>query len=429
LNRFKNTLALSGFPISKAQSDLKDIKQVLAKDAENYLSAKKWEIFQYHSKENSFYKSLLNNSEVSSWEDIPILEKQDLQIPLEQRLSNNYRLKDVYVSKTSGSSGHPFSYAVDKYAHALTWSTYFEFYKQYDIRIGQSYEARFYGMPKEPFPHLKERVKDKIINRFRFNIFDLSEEKLSLFLQKFKTTAFDYMNGYTSSIVRFAKFLNAKGVVLKEVCPSLKVCITTSEMLFDSDRTLLVKQLGIPVVNEYGASESGIIAFENPNLEWRLNLNTLYVEVVDDNGKVLDYGNKGNILITSLYNKAHPFIRYKIGDIGAIDDKNLLSLNGRTNEFAILPSGKVVPALTFYYVTKSAIENNGLVKEMMVKQIRQDTFDIIYVAEQQLSAAQITKICKAVEDYLEPQLQLNFKRQDVIIRAKNGKLKQFVSEI
>jgi phenylacetate-CoA ligase len=32
---------------------------------------------------------------------------------------------------------------------------------------------------------------------------------------------------------------------------------------------------------------------------------------------------KRRIVITSLFNKAHPFIRYDIGDIGALDEKAL----------------------------------------------------------------------------------------------------------
>ncbi len=430
MNRFKKTLAFSGFPIRKAQKDLSAIKAELVEDATRYLTKNKWEIFNYHSKHNPFYKRFLNTSSITTWNDIPILEKSDLQVPLEERLSHSYTLKNVYNSKTSGSSGHPFSYAVDKYAHALTWSTYIDFYHQHGLEIGKSLEARFYGIPKDNFGHYKERLKDKMANRFRFDIFDLSDEQLQNFLKKFKTTTFDYINGYTSSIVRFAKFLATKNVVLKHVCPSLKVCITTSEMLFESDKELLEKQLGIPVVKEYGASEFGIIAFENTSKKWTINLNTLFVEIVDDNGKTLNFGQKGHIVITSLYNKAHPFIRYKIGDIGVLTDNYCLeSLTGRTNDFAHLPSGKVVPALTFYYVTKSAIDQTGLVKELVVKQTSKNAFKILYVASEMLSESQKLKIKHAMETYLEPDLNLSFERQDHIFRGKNGKLKQFISEI
>jgi phenylacetate-CoA ligase len=43
---------------------------------------------------------------------------------------------------------------------------------------------------------------------------DLSDPVLEKFLRHFKTK-FDYINGYTSSIVLFAKFFTAKNIVLK----------------------------------------------------------------------------------------------------------------------------------------------------------------------------------------------------------------------
>jgi phenylacetate-CoA ligase len=48
----------------------------------------------------------------------------------------------------------------------------------------------------------------------------------------------------------------------------------------------------------------------------------------------------------------------------------LKKLIGRTNDIAILPSGKKSPGLTFYYVTKSIIEDDGNVKEFVIKQTK-----------------------------------------------------------
>jgi phenylacetate-CoA ligase len=45
---------------------------------------------------------------------------------------------------------------------------------------------------------------------------------------------------------------------------------------------------------------------------------TLFVEILDENNKAVPNGQC--IVITSLYNKAHPFIRYDIGDTGILDE-------------------------------------------------------------------------------------------------------------
>ena len=292
----------------------------------------------------------------------------------------------MYVNKTSGSSGHPFVFAKEKFCHALTWSVIFDRFGWFGLDFNSSFQARFYGIPLDKIGYYKERLKDKMTTRYRFPIFNLSDEKLENFLAEFYKKKFDYINGYTSSIELFAKFLQKKNITLKDICPTLKVCIVTSEMLFPDTKALLEKQFGIPVVNEYGASELDILAFQNPKDQWMLNTETLFIEIVNEKGEVLPHGEEGKIVVTSLYNKAHPFIRYDLGDVGIIDAKStakhqfLQKLTGRTNDVATLPSGKVVPGLTFYYVTKSIIEDSGEVKEFVIKQTKANSFEITYVA-------------------------------------------------
>ncbi len=310
------------------------------------------------------------------------MTKRDLQQPLNNRLSDGFTTKNVYINKTSGSSGDPFIFAKDKFCHALTWAGFIDRYSWFNLDFNTSKQARFYGIPLNKIGYYKERFKDFLSNRYRFSVFDLSDTQLEKNLNKFKTTKFDYINGYTSSIVQFAKYLQRNNIVLNTICPTLKACIVTSEMLFEEDKILLETQFGIPVINEYGAAELGLIAFQNTKNEWIVNTEDLYVEILDDNDHILPYGEEGRVVITSLYNKAHPFIRYDLGDIGKLSKKstrtNLLleTLVGRTNDIVLLPSGKKAAGLTFYYVTKTVIEDDGNVKEFIIEQLKLDTFKI-----------------------------------------------------
>ncbi len=433
ISLFDLSLKLNGFPIEKAKAELDTIVNFSEQEYTVFLQNKKKEIVAFHLENNSFYKKLVGNEVDLKWENLPILNKQNLQKPLAERLSKGYTLKKVYLNKTSGSSGTPFVFAKDKYSHALTWASNILRFGWFGIDFNHSCQARFYGIPMDFIGYQKERFKDFLSGRFRFPVFDLSDEILEKFLQKFKSKKFDYINGYTSSIVLFAKYLEKKNIILKEICPTLKACFVTSEMLFESDKKLLEKQFGIPIINEYGASELDLIAFENPEGEWQVNAETLFVEILDENNKVLPYGEEGRIVITSLFNKANPFIRYEIGDIGILDEKStpqkpiLKKLIGRTNDVAILPSGKKSPGLTFYYVTKSIIEDDGNVKEFIIKQTKLDTFEIEYVSEKELNSEQIQKIEEAISLYLEPNLNFTFTRKKVLERTNRGKLKQFKS--
>lgn len=430
---FDLSLILNGFPIKKAKVAFEKILSIFEENYEEYVLQKRKEIAEYHLKNNPYYREIVGKDFFEKWEDLPVMTKKNFQKPLKERLSEGYTTKNVYVNKTSGSSGDPFIFAKDKPCHALTWASVIYRFGWFGVDFNSSYQARFYGIPLDFIGNKKELLKDWLSRRYRFSVFNLSDEVLERYLTVFKTKKFDYINGYTSSIVLFAKFLQKKNVILKDVCPTLKVCMVTSEMLFEDDKVLLENQFGIPIVNEYGASELDLIAFQNRNDEWQVNSETLFVEIIDDLNNVLPYGQEGRVVITSLYNKAHPFIRYDIGDIGILDEKSTFKkplfkkLIGRTNDVAILPSGKKSPGLTFYYVTKSIIEDDGNVKEFIVKQTKLDSFEIEYVSEKELSSNQIIEIENAIRLYLEDNLNFIFTRKEKLQRSKSGKLKQFQS--
>lgn len=433
LNWFSLSLQLNRFPINKAQKVLRETQQIPEAEYGHYVERKKEEIVRYHLKNNVFYKNFFGKKKFSLWEEVPIMQKGHFQRPLQERLSKDFSSKKVYTSKTSGSSGHPFIFAKDRFCHALTWAEFIDRYQWFGIDLNKSVQARFYGIPLDKIGYFRERLKDRFGFRYRFPIFNLNEAKMEEFLNDFRNKQFDYINGYTSSIVLFAKFLQKKKLKLKEICPSLKLCIVTSEMFFEEDKKLLETQFGVPTVNEYGASEIGLLAFENLKNEWIFSSETTFVEIVDKQGKAIPNGEKGRIILTSLYNKAHPFIRYDIGDTGILSVEStakkpiLQELLGRTNDVAILPSGKVVPGLTFYYITKNIIENDGLVKEFIVQQINPNRFKIIYVSEEKLIPEKLNQIKKAMDTYLEVGLEIEFQHENILNRSKRGKLKQFES--
>ena len=433
LNLFTISLKINGFPIKKAKTVLKTIQKKKDTELSTYIEAKKQEIVEYHLNHNPFYKNFASGASPQNWDSIPVMTKRHLQQPLNERLSDGFTTKNVYVNKTSGSSGDPFIFGKDKFCHALTWAGFINRYSWFNLDFNTSKQARFYGIPLNKLGYYKERFKDKLSKRYRFSVFDLSDSQLEKNVIKFKTTKFDYINGYTSSIVQFAKYLQQKNMVLKTICPSLKACIVTSEMLFETDRILLETHLGIPIINEYGAAELGLIAFQNTKNEWIVNTEDLYIEILDENNRVLPYGEEGRVVITALYNKAHPFIRYDLGDIGKLSKESTASkpiletLIGRTNDIVKLPSGKKAAGLTFYYVTKTVIEDGGNVKEFIIEQLKLDTFKISYVSSNELTNEKLATIKNAITKYLEPHLIVIFDRKTKLDRSNRGKLKQFKS--
>ena len=429
MNLINIPLILKGYPIHKAFKTLIKIKNLSISEFEEYIKCKQSEIVNFHIRHNQFYKEIVKN-ENWRWEDLPVLTKRDIQVELDVRIPSV--INSYYINKTSGSTGTPFYFAKDKFCHALTWANIQSCFSEHQV-YGKK-QARFYGISQNKKEYLYDRMKDFLLNRYRFNVFNLSENSFNNWVVNFSKIKYVYLNGYTSVLILFSKYLQSKNLVLKEICPSLKKCIVTSEMCFKEDKLLMEKYFGVQVINEYGASELDLIAFQNKENEWLINTSTLFVEILDNHNNPVPDGQSGRIVITSLYNKANPFIKYDVGDIGSIQRINakkviLKKLEGRNDDYVILADGKKAIGLTFYYVIKSIIEKKNSIKEIKIKQIEIDFFELEYISDKVLTNTQKSEINIEMIRFLNYEVKVDFKKLNHLKRTKRGKLKQFTSLI
>ena len=315
----------------------------------------------------------------------------------------------------------------------MTWALAEQRYNWHDLELN-SKQARYFGIPLEFKGRFFEYCKDTLFNRHRFVVYDLTEKNFKKQLITYKKNKFKYIYGYTNSIFAFSKYLIKEKITLKEICPSLNACIVTSETLNADDRKLISLATGVYVINEYGVSEAGgIVAFEDSKKRWRLSEETQFIEIVDENNNNLDLNHAGQILITDLYNKAMPFIRYKVGDMGSLCELNgqilLEKLSGRTNDTIKLPSGKIAAGLTFYYISRSILESSGLIKKFIIRQVAINKFIFEIISQKDLSINEKKTIKDKMDKYLEPGLEVEFNIVDEIPVLNSNKLKHFISEI
>lgn len=425
MNRYEIIQRLQGLDVAAA-------RKLLSEDRSHPVKERLRSIVEYHAHHNPLYKEKLESSKYTRFEELPIMHKSDFQKPLETIISDEYSVKDLYIGNTSGSSGNPFFYAKNKESHAAVHAIIEELYSQHGLSVCNK-QARFYGIPSSGKSHYIELIKDFLLNRTRFPIYDLSDKAMEKFVNKFRRNKFVYVYGYTSAILLFSKYLIKKDMTLKQICPTIKKCVVTSEVCTKEDRNLIQKAMGVGVLNEYGCSEAGMIAFDDIDGVWRLVEEDSYFEVVDANGNVVKEGQEGKLLITCLSNKAMPFIRYEVGDMAIIshDEKGpyLKELSGRVSDIIKLPSGKVAGGLTFYYISRAILETEPFIKEFIVRQTKIDTFEFDIVSEQSLSKEVEYLLQKEMDRYLESGLKIKLNQVDCINRPSSGKIKHFYSEL
>jgi len=426
--KIESIFNLMGYKVDKAYEYLLKNSELSEEEFFKWKDKKRWEIVNYHFKNNSFYRKKFSSNEIpKNWSELPIMQKSDFQGNIDTFLSKGSNRLNSYFSNTSGSSGHPMSFAKDKFTHSLNWAFWKIRYSELGLDIN-SLEARFYGISFEPVGNFIDKIKDLLLNRIRYPIYDLSDMQFEKILNDFSSKKIDYIYGYTSAITLFCRYISKKKINLSKICPSLKVVIVTSEVCTNEDRTLIEKTTGVNVFSEYGTSEVGYLTKECRHKNWHILENLVYIESSE----------KSELIVTDLFNLAQPFIRYKVGDLGDIksndcDCKNrgdiIYNFNGRVNDIIYLPSGKVAGGMTFYYISRSILEQSGILKEFIIRQTALDTFVFDIVAFEKLDESKLDIIREKTELYLEKGLKLILNQVEKIDRNNSGKIQHFFSEI
>lgn len=129
-------------------------------------------------------------------------------------------------------------------------------------------------------------------------------------------------------------------------------------------RRKLEEAWGCPVYDNYGTHEIGLIAFEGRERKGKhISEDTVYVQIVDtETGVTLPYGQRGNVVATSLHRSVPPIIRYDLRDLMIMTDREesvsglvtrkLSTFLGRADEMVKLRGTNVYPLACQNAVTK-----------------------------------------------------------------------------
>ncbi|MBS2099092.1 phenylacetate--CoA ligase family protein [Carboxylicivirga linearis] len=426
--KFKTLLRLEGLPIKKAQSLLSSIQT--STDLINWQNKQKWKILKYSYKTHPIYKSFIGTIP-EEWESIPIISKEKLNTIKHPRFRSKF--KKHLIRQTSGSTGKTLTYAVNSFCHAITWSIINDRYTSIGISLNHK-QARFYGQSNNFTNRLFEQLKDRTASRYRIPILNLSETSIKKWIGTIEKKQVKYLYGYSYPIISLAKYLIYNGITLKDFNPSLSACIVTSEMCTPEEENLIERAFGVPCYNEYGASELGIIGFGKAN-SWLISDEQILVEIVDENDNIVPDGEVGRIICTNLFNKATPFIRYEVGDMGSIEIRNgrryLKQLQGRQEETIYLPEGENAPGDTVFFYVIQDFSNKfpEVISEYRVIQKKLNHFQFLLVTHHPLSDSQQKYLIKLTKRSLIEDITITIKEVTEIDRTPLGKYRRFISEI
>jgi phenylacetate-CoA ligase len=206
--------------------------------------------------------------------------------------------------------------------------------------------------------------------------FAMSRPKLDEFVDRIRARRPAMLFGYPSALALIARHAARKGVDLSRL--GIRVAFVTAERLYDHQREQIELSFGCRVANGYGGRDAGFVAHECPQGGLHIAAEDILVEIVDPAGRVLAPGEPGEIVVTHLATADFPFIRYRTGDVGVLDDRHcacgrglplLREIQGRSTDFVVAADGTVMHGLALIYVIRdlAGIESFRIVQESLTR--------------------------------------------------------------
>jgi len=386
-----------------------------------------------------YYHKLFDNlklrpediKKVEDLERLPILTKEIIKQNWEDFKPVNLNKLRYYDGTTGGSTGTPFKYRLSKFDRFFSGALLYRGWGYGGYELGDKMvflAGTSLGIGTKSY--LVKRVHEIARNIKKLSSFDMGEKEMRDYVGVVNSFKPKFIRGYASSIYFFAKWIEENNIKTHQPL----AVFTTAEKLHPDMREKIGTVFSCDVYDGYGLNDGGLGAYEcSEHSGLHIDTERAVMEVVDKNGNQLESG-EGEILATSLYNFAMPFIRYDTGDLGYIVDdicgcgrghKLLKEVVGRSVDVLVTPEGKNVHGWFFLYIFWEHCKG---VKEYQVVQEKIDTIVIKIVPEDDFDEKQLDTIRGIVRARSEG-WNVEFKFVDAIERTGAGKYKFIINNI
>ena len=408
----------------------------------NYQNRKVREIVKYAYDHVSFYHDKFLEMKIGP-EDIktveglnklPIIRREELQKNSDKLVSNEFDRGKLKVVSTSGSSGRPlFTYLTkreDEFRKAKLLRPH--------IICGQ--KPRDSWVLIEPTQHISHLGRlQRLLGIYRpifVSIFDNTTKQMST-IQRLQP---DVLDGYSNSLYLLAKEVERSGT--KDISPNF--VMGGAELIDMPSRRFIEEVFNAPFYDQYASEEFQMIAWQCPERkEYHIDADSVIMQFVDENGDEVAPEERGELICTSLFNHAMPFIRYSLGDLGVLSGRTdcpcgrtfpLMKLvEGRKDSMVIFPNDRKVPPLVFGWIMEFYKFYSNIYQYRIIQK-KTDLLKILIkkksddVTERKMEDELLSHMRKML-GLSESEVTIEIEFVDEIASDKTGKIRKVVSEL
>lgn len=361
---------------------------------------------------------------------LPLLTKDDIRADKDRMVNHTADVTRLIPGKTSGSTGTSIEFFQDEESRQWKRGATIAYDRWSGWDMGERVGA-IWGNP-ECYQNGRMYLRNLFLTRHIYlDTLRMNEQTMrdyhATLLRKKPVILF----GHAHSLFLFAKFLEYNS--LSGIYP--KGIISTCMVLHDFERETIERIFGCRVSNRYGCEEVSLIACECSEGNMHINCDTLIVEFIRD-GKPVQPGEPGAIVVTDLTNYGMPFIRYKVGDVGVPSGKTscscgcsfpiLDSLEGRVADYVVTPDGSYISGIS---LTENFAMHLPGVKQLQIVQERIDFLTFKVVRGESFTEQTASEINRLAEERFGSCMTWQIEYTESIQSESSGKYRFCISKL
>lgn len=323
---------------------------------------------------------------ISDLHKLPLLSKEIIRDNFGEMVASNVDPRKLVLHRTSGSTGVPAKVYWDRNCMEMEQAAVWRHKHWGGWRPGRS-RVSAGGLRVVPLGQQRGRPWRYSWSEKRLFLsgYHLTPENLQECVNELKRRRPEFLEGYPTNMYILASFLKQKGDYIP-----FKSVFTSSETLYEHQRSLLEERFQCRVFDFYGLTERAASAQEcEEHNGYHVNVENTVMEIINSEGEEAEPGESGEIVGTCLSNYAMPVIRYRTYDLAVAGAGScpcgrglplLQQISGRFNDIITTPDGrwlapqiliapfKYIPTIREYRIVQEALDR------LVVQIVRQDGY-------------------------------------------------------
>jgi phenylacetate-CoA ligase len=327
---------------------VEDIRAVMA--GEHDTDEQLERLLEHASRTTPFYAPFAGRTLTS----YPVIDRAFCRLHIEELRSSAFAGARLRTVSTSGSTGTPLTIQQDPGKRRRMAADAICIHEASGLRLG----ARLLWIHEWSSATAKSRRWELLQNIVQVRQSTLDDAGEDALIERLRRERFGGLLAYGSELWALARRIEDRPDGAGRGF-GLSVVLAYADDLAPGTKARIQAAFGAPVVDRYGNSENGILAWTPPGEDtFRLNRASFRFELLRlDADEPAPPGELARVVLTDLYNLATPLIRYDTGDLAIAGDLGpegpgtIRSLEGRRGSLIADSQGRrVVPAIVTHVV-------------------------------------------------------------------------------